>query len=206
MILVVFALPFEAGAFVPQHGVEVWVAGVAGKPCAEALSERMIPPPDLVISAGLAGGLDPDLQAGDLVIAENFTSPQFLPTLQMSGLRCAPMLTRRAVVATRQEKQSLRVETGAALCDMETFHIAEVCARADVPLIALRAVSDDAHTSLPVPKETLVHPITRRPDTPAMMMHLVLHPWKIPGFVRMVRQASLARRSLAEGIGRMVAK
>ena len=59
------------------------------------------------------------------------------------------LLTTDHVVASPKEKRSLGLKTGAELVDMETFAVAEVCRKHDVPFLSLRIILDTAEEELP---------------------------------------------------------
>ena len=116
-----------------------------------------------VISFGVAGGLDPSLKSGDVVVATEVLAgdARWLAGLSLNDDLIASMgLGRRRVVrgrlagaeqvvAARHLKEALHLETGAAAVDMESHIAAEYAAKAGLPFAALRVVSDPAHRALP---------------------------------------------------------
>src|SRR5579871_2881965 len=108
-----------------------------------------------VISFGVAGGLDPSLKSGDVVVATEVMSgdARWLAGLSLNDDLIASMgLGRRRivrgrlagaeqVVAARHLKEALHLETGAAAVDMESHIAAEYAANAGLPFAALRVVS-----------------------------------------------------------------
>jgi adenosylhomocysteine nucleosidase len=116
-----------------------------------------------VISFGVAGGLDPTLKSGDVVVATEVLAgdARWLAGLSLNDDLIASMgLGRRRivrgrlagaeqVVAARHLKAALHLETGAAAVDMESHIAAEYAANAGLPFAALRVVSDPAHRALP---------------------------------------------------------
>jgi adenosylhomocysteine nucleosidase len=116
-----------------------------------------------VISFGVAGGLDPTLKPGDVVVATEVLSGD---TRWLAGLTLNEALIgsvawggRRIVrgglagveqvVAARAAKTALRSETGAAAVDMESHIAAAYAAEAGLPFAALRVISDPASRALP---------------------------------------------------------
>jgi len=116
-----------------------------------------------VISFGVAGGLDPALKSGDVVVATEVTAGD---TRWLAGsslneeLITSIALKRRRVVrgglagveqlvAARACKAALRSETGAAAVDMESHIAAAYAAEAGLPFAALRVISDPAGRALP---------------------------------------------------------
>ena len=116
-----------------------------------------------VISFGVAGGLDPTLKSGDIVVATEVRAGEarWLADLAIKeDLIASVGLGRRRivrgrlagaeqVVAARHLKEALHLETGAAAVDMESHIAAEYAAKAGLPFAALRVVSDPAHRALP---------------------------------------------------------
>ena len=116
-----------------------------------------------VISFGVAGGLDPSLKSGDIVVATEVRAGEarWLADLALKedliagfGLGRRRIVRGRLagaeqVVAARHVKEALHLETGAAAVDMESHIAADYAARTGLPFAALRVVSDPAHRALP---------------------------------------------------------
>jgi adenosylhomocysteine nucleosidase len=116
-----------------------------------------------VISFGVAGGLDPALKSGDIVVATEVRAGEgrWLADLALKeDLIASVGLGRRRVVrgglvgteqvvGARHLKEALHLETGAAAVDMESHIAADYAAKAGLPFAALRVVSDPAHRALP---------------------------------------------------------
>ena len=67
-----------------------------------------------------------------------------------------PLLTADRVVRLPREKQSLFQRYGAMAVDMETFAVAEVCLRRNVPFSSVRVINDTADEALPRDVEHLL--------------------------------------------------
>ena len=116
-----------------------------------------------VISFGVAGGLDPSLKSGDVVVATEVMAgdTRWLAGLPLNEeLIASVALGRRRVVrgglagvervvAAQTCKAALRSETGAAAVDMESHIAAAYAAECDLPFAALRVISDPATRALP---------------------------------------------------------
>jgi adenosylhomocysteine nucleosidase len=125
-----------------------------------------------VISFGVAGGLDPSLKSGDVVVATEVMAgdTRFLAgsALNEEMIASAALKRRRIVrgglagveqvVAARACKAALRLETGAAAVDMESHIAAAYAAKAGIPFAALRVISDPAGRALPELAKTAVKP------------------------------------------------
>jgi hopanoid-associated phosphorylase len=125
-----------------------------------------------VISFGVAGGLDPSLKTGDVVVATEVMAgdTRWLAGLSLTEAQIASIaLGRRRVVrgllagveelvAARACKAALHSETGAAAVDMESHIAAAYAAEVGIPFAALRVISDPAHRALPVVARRAIKP------------------------------------------------
>ena len=115
----------------------------------------------LVVSAGVCGGLDPALRAGDLVLpdavmngaglrlAVTGTVAQRAAAAGSAPARAGVMATSSRVMATPEAKAALRAATGAVAVDMESAAILEAAAARGCSSLVVRAVSDDARETMP---------------------------------------------------------
>jgi len=125
-----------------------------------------------VISFGVAGGLDPTLKSGDIVVATEVLAGD---TRWLAGsalneeLIATATLGRRRVVrgglagveqvvAGIAKKAALWMETGAAAVDMESHIAAAYATEAGVPFAALRVISDPANRALPALARDAIKP------------------------------------------------
>jgi hopanoid-associated phosphorylase len=115
-----------------------------------------------VVSFGLAGGLDPSLRAGDIVIAKDVLSGTtqspthegvmlaFVERLARGRVIAVPgsIVGSDAVVADPAAKAALH-ETGFVAVDMESHVAAEFAAMHRLPLGVVRVICDSAQRRLP---------------------------------------------------------
>jgi adenosylhomocysteine nucleosidase len=99
------------------------------------------------IFAGFAGGLRPDLGVGDVVWAGDVIGPDGRRHCA-TGQRRGVILSSDRPVCTPGEKRRL-AESGADAVDMESAAFAEWCEERAIPWSCVRAISDDADTTLP---------------------------------------------------------
>jgi hopanoid-associated phosphorylase len=125
-----------------------------------------------VISFGVAGGLDPSLKSGDVVVATEVLSgdTRFLAGLALNEEMIASAALRRRrvvrgglagveqVIAATASKAALHSETGAAAVDMESHIAAAYAASAGIPFAALRVISDPATRALPALAKSAIKP------------------------------------------------
>jgi len=108
-----------------------------------------------LISFGLAGGLDPALSAGAIlvphaVIAEGqrFAADGSLAH-RLGGPTAHVLLGTADIATTPTTKQRLWRETGASAVDLESGAVARIAAEAGLPFAVLRAVCDTTNHALP---------------------------------------------------------
>jgi adenosylhomocysteine nucleosidase len=125
-----------------------------------------------VISFGVAGGLDPSLKSGDVVVATEVLAgdTRFLAASALNEEMISSVALRgrrivrgglagvEQVVAAKACKAALRSVTGAAAVDMESHIAAAYAAKAGIPFAALRVISDPASRALPELAKTAVKP------------------------------------------------
>ncbi|HEY0983419.1 phosphorylase family protein [Schlesneria sp.] len=113
--------------------------------------------PRWIISTGFCGALYPQMQVGQIVVANEVTNLQDEPLRIDIGIAADPArglyvgrtLTVDKMVRTKAEKQELAEKTGAIAVDMETYGIAQQCRELKTRFLAVRAVSDDLSADLP---------------------------------------------------------
>jgi adenosylhomocysteine nucleosidase len=104
------------------------------------------------------------------------------------------------VLETPEAKAQCARETGALAVDMESATVAAFCREKGVPFLALRAISDTAGDSLPVPSEVWFDARTQRARPWGLFLFLLGHPGRIQPFVRFVLTIRHARRTLTAAL------
>lgn len=146
-----------------------------------------------ILSAGIAGALDPELTPGSIVIdGDPATLVQL--ALALPDAKIGKVIGQDGIAANPAMKQKLAVQ-GVAV-DIES-HIAAAVARAQgLPFGAVRVISDTADETLP--PAALVG---MRPDggmaLGKVLASLVRNPGQLPDLIRIGRQSSLAFINLA---------
>ncbi|MGJ4942735.1 phosphorylase [Bradyrhizobium sp. HKCCYLS1011] len=162
-----------------------------------------------VISFGVAGGLDPSLKAGDIVVATEVTAgdARWLAGLSLSEAHIArAALGRRRVVrgvlagaeevvVAQARKAALRRSTGAAAVDMESHIAAAYATECGLPFAALRVISDPAHRTLPSLAKDAIKP-NGDIDLPLILRGVARNPRVLRGLVSTGIEFNLALRSL----------
>jgi adenosylhomocysteine nucleosidase len=159
--------------------------------------------PQLLVCSGFAGGLDPKIQTGEVVVADNVSTPSLLDTARScfsKDVFFGALTSQLAPAETISEKQHLAATTGALAVDMETGWILEVCKAAGIPLLSLRGISDTALQSLPVPFSAWFDAQNQKARPVSLILYLLFHPAAIPPFVRFVRGIFKAKKLLSEAL------
>lgn len=154
-----------------------------------------------LISFGLAGGLDPALPAGFLLVpdrvAEGDGFYQCDPGLigRLGGATVSLLLAGDAIAATAAAKTALFCRTGAAAIDLESGAVARIAQGHGVPFAVLRAVADPAWRDLP-PVAMIALDSAGRLDAGRIAGNLARRPAQIPALIALARDAAKARRAL----------
>lgn len=143
----------------PQLSVVLIKSGIGAIGFEELHAHRLVSEDiDRVIITGFCGALSDELRKGDVVLYDrcrNLTNVIELDRELNERLetKFKPVrgtgLTVTRVVVEASEKKRLWTEYGALAVDMETFAVASVCRERQIPVAALRVVSDESDEELP---------------------------------------------------------
>jgi adenosylhomocysteine nucleosidase len=184
---------------------------------AEAEARRLVAAGcQALLSWGVAGGLDPALVPGDLVVpaevlAEDGACWGFSAKLR-AGIPAGVPSPRRGegqggggrilgldrMAATTAEKATLFQRTGAVAVDMESHRIARVAAEsgAGLPALAIRAIGDPAGRALPALAATALGE-DGRPRVGPVAAGLMRRPGDLAALLRVKRDTDAALAALA---------
>lgn len=160
-------------------------------------------PGSLLLNIGYAGGLNPALPKGQLLLSGNHSSPDLLPVAQriLRGRVCMGALATTAeALETPAAKAAFSAGPGAGAdaVDMETAAVAAFCEAMGLPMLSLRAISDTATEELAVPFSVCFDAARERPRLGALFAYLARHPSRVKGFLRFVREMGTVRAGLTE--------
>jgi len=190
-------------------------SGVGGARAAAALretAERF--PLAQILSIGFAGGLDPALQVGDLLIADTVTKvanpfntsadgapSHSIPTAlvnQAMVIACPEgvtayqggLLTVDDVVTQPQDKKRLGEAYHALGVDMETYDLLVEAERRDLPFLSMRAVTDTVEQEL----MNCSHLVDDDGNVSTLKAgwHVLKHPGDLSGMIALGRHAKRA--------------
>ncbi|MCF3945885.1 hypothetical protein AiwAL_03835 [Acidiphilium sp. AL] len=158
-----------------------------------------------LISFGLAGGLDPALPPGFLLvpqrIVEQDSTYECDPRLieKIGGVTVGLLLGGDAVAATIAAKAALFGGTGASAIDLESGAIARVARAHGVPFAVLRAVADPAWRDLPA-AAIIALDHAGRIAIGRIALSIARQPGQLPALMTLARDAAKARSTLLERV------
>ena len=228
-LLICFALKEEAalfrrvvaGGLRRGHQVSILITGVGRKNAEKSLREFLATnSPDLVLTCGFAGGLNPDLKLGEVIyelmdrrgeLHESLTeeengdsqSSSLREKLIAAGAKPAKFYCADRVAVTVAEKKKLRVDTGADAVEMESLAIYAVCAERGISYATVRVILDTASEDLPLDFNQLA-----KSD---MNLHygklawaIAKSPGKIGALMELQKKTRFAAERLAEVLGKLI--
>jgi adenosylhomocysteine nucleosidase len=178
------------------------VAAGGGTPAgAEAAAERLVAGgASALLSFGLAGGLDPALRPGDVVVAAEVIENGRRIAVDVAlarrfGTPAGTVLAATRAVTTVADKAVPFAATGALAVDLESGAVARVAARHALPFAVVRAICDPAGRALPAAALMAmdawgaIRPLR-------LLAALARAPGEIVDLIALGRDAAAARRAL----------
>ena len=153
-----------------------------------------------LLSFGLAGGLDPALPAGTLVVPQFVLDEDGRSWRADLGLvdgddQALTLLASSAIVGAASAKRELWQRFQASACDMESGAVAVAAAEASIPFAVVRAICDTGDADLP-PAALIGLDAAGRIAPGAVLGSVARRPGQIPALIRLGRQAAQARQAL----------
>jgi adenosylhomocysteine nucleosidase len=176
--------------------------------------------PDLLISVGFCGGIDPELQTGDVVVAKQVV------IVTGDGLEEVPVTLSKAgqtfvarqsgarvfgglfastpvIMSKRKLAEMLPPECPFPVVEMESAAIAIIAVEQGIPLLAIRAVSDPADEELGFSLDEFCDAGLRiRPHR--VLLTILRKPHIIPQLVRLARNSRLAAGNLTAAVEKLL--
>lgn len=195
------------GALLPPGTLWAAAGGVAAR--VTELSEKLLAEgADGLLSLGIAGGLDPALETGAVVVGssvqwrgESYEADGVWKCRLLSAVphsRAGTVAAVDRIAATPQAKAELFAQ-GAAICDMESGAMAAACLKAGKPFAVLRAVADPAERAIPKAVFAGLSP-DGSPNPLAVMAALARRPWQLPAVIRVGLDSRAALAALGDAV------
>jgi len=158
-----------------------------------------------LISFGIAGGLEPGLPVGSMIIGSQVTSLDGSTLCDKSWTadlmhkfpeaHCGPVWGSEMIVASAREKRALYEKSRCLAVDMESQCAAQIAAEANIPLAVLRVVCDSADMDVP-PVVMASIAEDGRINVGKALWHILRHPMQIPDLFHVTRGTGKALRAL----------
>lgn len=197
--------------------IAVAVSGAGRKAAARAAESLILGHrPAWILSAGFCGGLGPKLRRHDILVADRITFDDGteLPVelgpvrsascLSGKGLHVGRLLTVDQIVRRPREKRALGETHDALGVDLESFAVAEVCARRQTRFLAVRVVSDAVDDRLPREVERLSRHKTRAAQFGAAVGAFLNRPGALKEMYRLKENALASSDRLAKFLAALI--
>lgn len=158
--------------------------------------------PRVIVSAGLAGALDPTLKAG--TIFQPSTVVDLATGARFSACGGSGVLLSVSAVLDQEAKGRMTGSYAAAAADMESAAVALVADQHGCPFIALKAISDDA--AFPMPSFERFIDTRGRIRTTRFLLASAVRPGKWSALVRLGRNSAHASRELSHALAHLIEK
>jgi len=237
-LLLTFALEAESRSFQYLFGsrsdVRVLLTGIgqrnAERTIRQALAER---PPELVLTCGFAGGLNPELATGTVVFSVDeapgsrrgneadfldgsqiphpyvgghdpvATISSLSPALLAAGAQPSRFHCADRVAASAKSKRTLRLSTGADAVEMESGIIRAICRENEILSATVRVISDAASEDLPLDFNRLMD-ADQNLNYGKLAAALVKSPGRIGALLRLKKQTQAAAEKLAQVLVKII--
>jgi adenosylhomocysteine nucleosidase len=181
------------------------IGRVAATAAAQALVDAGV---SALMTFGMAGGLDPKLTPGSVVIpcellgADGARYPACRAWREQVAATVSPMcevtegnlLTSAHAIQTPADKAAAYRNTGAVAVDMESAAVAEIAAKHNLPFIAVRVIVDTAADVLP--RAVVAASRAGRVRFARLIGGLILAPRELGAMIRLAQRYRIAMRSL----------
>ena len=167
---------------------------------------------EALLSFGIAGGLDPSLKTGAVIIATQLVGGKKISCDELWATRLFESFNdhfevKRAslagvwdVLPTPPGKAALFRKSGAVAADMESYGIAEAAVAKTLPFAALRVVCDTANETIP-PIAIAAMTDDGRVRTKTTIAQALTHPTQIPDLIRLGQRTAQTRHALEKLAG-----
>ncbi len=163
-----------------------------------------------LVSIGLAGGLDPSLRSGYVLVPEavlhreqSFVADDGLRRM-LGGATPHRLLDVGRVVAHAAEKQALWQQTGCAAVDLESGAVARQAAELGLPYAVLRVICDPGRRGLPPASLVALGP-DGRISMGAVLRSIARQPSQIGPLLVLAGDAARAKKRLRDRLRQIAA-
>jgi len=211
----------EFSGSAPAPGAAVDASSTAANDEASFATREGARAPQLVLTCGFAGGLNPELKLGDVVFEifpsssrresaqteiENQSEPIYIgchEKLIAAGAKPSKIFCADRIATTVAEKKKLRAETGADAVEMESAAIHAICRERGIPCATVRVIFDTASEDLPLDFNALSKP-DKNLDFGKLFLAIAKSPGKIPALMQLQKKTKFAAEQLADVLAKII--
>jgi hopanoid-associated phosphorylase len=177
-------------------GLTILIGGGQSTRLVEDIEKAMASGAAGLVSFGLCGALNPELEAGDIVVDSD--DPAWLDRLRAAipEAYAGRVLGGDAMIASARDKTRLLHESGADVVDMESHIVTASAQRWGAPYAIVRSVSDPADRALPSAAVAGMKP-DGETNLAGVLTALARRPWELPALLRTAKEAQIAFDALA---------
>ena len=158
--------------------------------------------PELIITSGFAGGLNPELCVHSLLFEKSGEHPLF-DGLADLPFRAGNFCCWDRIVVTAEEKRLLWRSGGWDAVEMESAGIHKIARSRRIPCLTLRAISDAAHENLPLDFNRLLTS-RMKVDLGKLCGSFCRNPGRLLAFVRFYGSVAKTSQVLAGALCRLL--
>lgn len=197
------SLPDENKLTFFESNYAVVVCGGVGPGAARRAAEAAIAEysPRVLISAGIAGALTPELHVGETIfpvtVIDASDSSRVETAIKNTPIATTPLartvLVSTAEIASAEQKQKFGKAYAAHAVDMEGASVARVAEAHGIRFLAIKAISDEMDFEMPNLTDFIRAGEFR---TTAFALHVAVRPWLWLKVARLARNTKLASENL----------
>ena len=211
-MLICFVLKEEAAPFrkmAAESGISIFITGIGRQNAEKSVRELLATnSPELVLTCGFAGGLNPDLKLGEVVFELSdleIRNPQSAihNRLLAAGAKPAKFFCADRIVTTVAEKVELRRTTGADAVEMESAVIHAACRERGIPCVTVRVISDTANEDLALDFNALAKS-DKNLDFGKLFLAVAKSPGKIGELIQLQKKTNFAAEQLAGVLAKII--
>jgi len=175
------------------------IGPAAGRRAAEAIIVRYAP--EIVLSAGIAGALVPELKVGETIFPAAVVDTQD-GSRRETAIRISPVGTTalgRTIVASTTEiadlaqKERLAKSYGAHAVDMESAAVGRAAQAHNLPFLVIKSISDEYDFELPEIEKFIQN---SEFQTARFAFYVAMRPWRWLRVLRLARNTRIASENL----------
>lgn len=194
--------PFTHKGAIGNVEVIAAMTGIGMTPARET-TERLLDATtvDHLMVVGIAGGMGPSVNIGDLVIPEvvidEASGSQYRPT-NLGGAAARGTIVSSDRFGYSVAENTKMISEGVVALDMETAAVAEICAQRNVPWSAYRGISDRGDDETVDVAVLELGGTDGSANIGALVRYLLPKPWRIVHLARLAKGAKAATTIAAD--------